>query len=86
MIFSPDREWILGWEFKVYTTPKDDEAVHRHSLAMALYLKEDLIFEFVLMQKYGISTVLPFSKYATSIVAETTQRKKTSSCRPHGNQ
>ena len=34
---------------------------------MPIHLKEDLIFELALMLKYGIITVLPFSKYASPI-------------------
>ena len=43
---------------------------------MPIHLKEDLFVELVLMNKYGIITVLPFSKYASPIFA---QRK------PNGN-
>ena len=55
----------IDTEFKVKLTPKDDEAVHSQSLAMPIHLKQDLIVELALMHKYGIITVLPFSKYAT---------------------
>ena len=37
---------------------------------MSIHLKEDLIVEFALMHKYGIITVLPFSKYASPIFAQ----------------
>ena len=37
---------------------------------MAIHLKEDLIVELALMHKYGIITVLPFSKYASPIFAQ----------------
>ena len=36
---------------------------------MPIHLKEDLIVELALMHKYGIITVLPFSKYASPIFA-----------------
>ena len=36
---------------------------------MPIHLKEDLIVELALMHKYGIITVLPFSKYASPIYA-----------------
>ena len=37
---------------------------------MPIHLKGDLIFELALMHKYGIITVLPFSKYASPIFAQ----------------
>ena len=37
---------------------------------MPIHLKEDLIIELALMHKYGIITVLPFSKYASPIFAQ----------------
>ena len=37
---------------------------------MPIHLKEDLIVELALMQKYRIITVLPFSKYASPIFAQ----------------
>ena len=62
----------MNTEFKVKLTPKNDEAVYSQSLPLPIHLKEDVIFELVLMHKYGIITVLPFSKYASPII---TQRK-----------
>ena len=49
-------------DFKVKLTPKDDKANYSQSLPMPIHLKEDLIVELALMHKYGIITVLPFSK------------------------
>ena len=46
---------------------------------MPIHLKEDLIVELALMHKYGIITVLPFSKYASPIFA---QRKPNGKLRP----
>ena len=37
---------------------------------MSIHLKEDLIVKLALMHKYGIITVLPFSKYASPIFAK----------------
>ena len=51
-------------------TPKDDKAVYSQSLPMPIHLNEDLIAELALMHKYGIITVLPFSKYASPIFAQ----------------
>ena len=60
----------LNTELKVKLTPKDDKAVYNQSLPMPIHLKEDLIVELALMHKYGIITVLPFSKYASPIFAQ----------------
>ena len=57
-------------EFKVKLTPKDNKAVYILSLPTPIHLKEDLIVELALMHKYGIVTVLPFSKYASPIFAQ----------------
>ena len=67
-IFARHRMDIgMNTELKVRLTPKDDKAVYSQSLPMQIHLKEDLIVEFALMQKYGINTVLPFSKDLTAI-------------------
>ena len=60
----------MNTEFKVKITPKDDKAVYSQSLPNPVHLKEDLIVELALMHKYGIITVLPFSKYASPIFAQ----------------
>ena len=60
----------MNTEFKVKLTPKDDKAVYSQSLPMPIHLKKDLIVELALMHKYGIITVLPFSKYASPIFAQ----------------
>ena len=70
-IFARHRMDIgMNTEFKVKLTPKDDKAVYSQSLPMPIHLKEDLIVELALMPKYGIITVLPFSKYASHIFAQ----------------
>ena len=60
----------MNTQFKVKLTPKDDKAVYSQSLPMPIHLKEDLIVELALTHKYGIITVLPFSKYASPIFAQ----------------
>ena len=78
-IFARHRMDIgMNTEFKVRPTPKDDKAVYSQRLQMPIHLEEDLIVELALMQKYGIITVLPFSKYASPIFA---QRKPTGNLR-----
>ena len=70
-IFARQRMDIrMNTEFKVKLTPKDDKAVYSQSLPMPIHLKGDLIVELALMHKYGIITVLPFSKYASPIFAQ----------------
>ena len=51
-------------------TPKGKKAVYSKSLPMPIHLKDNLIVELALMHKYGIITVLPFSKYASPIIAQ----------------
>ena len=60
----------MNTEFKVRLTPKNYRAVYNQSLPMPIYQKEDLIAELALMHKYGIITVLPFSKHASPIFAQ----------------
>ena len=54
---------VVNTEFKTRLTPKDDKVVYSQSLPLSIHMKEDFIFELALMHKYGIITVLPFSKY-----------------------
>ena len=60
----------MNTEFKVRLTPKNDKLVYSQSLPMPIHLKEDLIVELPRMHKYGIITVLPFSKYVSPIFAQ----------------
>ena len=60
----------LNTEIKVKLTPKDVNVVYSQSLPMPIHLKEDLIVELALMHKYGIITMLPFSKYPSPIFAQ----------------
>ena len=70
-IFARHRMDIgMNTEFKVKLTPKDDKAVYSQSLPRPIHLKEDIIVELALLHKYGIITVLPFSKYASPIFAQ----------------
>ena len=69
----------MNAELKVRFTRKDDKAVYSQSIPMLIYLKEDLIAQIALRHKYGILTVLPFSKYSSPIFCtEETHRKLTS--------
>ena len=69
-IFARHRMDIgMNTEFKVKLTPKDDKAVYSQNLPRLIHLKEELFVELALMHKYGIITVLPFSKYASPIFA-----------------
>ena len=84
-IFVRHRMGIgMNTEFKIKLTPKDDKAVYSQSLPMPIHLKEDLIGELALMHKYGIITVLPFSKYASPIFAQRKHQRKITS--PRGSQ
>ena len=52
----------MNTEFKVKLTPKDIKAVCSQSLPIPIHLKEHLNVELALIHKYGIITVLLFSK------------------------
>ena len=70
-IFARHRMDIgMNKEFKVKLTPKDDKAVYSQNLPVPIHMKEDLVVELALIHKYGIITVLPFSKYASPIFAQ----------------
>ena len=56
-------------EIEMKLSPKDDKSVYSQNLPMPFHLKEDLIVKLALMHKYGIITVLLFSKYASLIFA-----------------
>ena len=60
-IFARHRmDMGMNTEFKVKLAPEDGKAVYSQSLPMPIHLKEHLIVELALMQKYGMITVLPF--------------------------
>ena len=77
-IFARHRMDIgMNTEFKVKLRPKDDKAFYSQNLPLPIHLKEDLIVELAFMHKYGIITVLPFSKYASPIFAQRKPNGKT---------
>ena len=76
-IFARHRMDIgMNTEFKVELTPKVDKVVYSQSLPIPIHLKEDLIVELALMHNYGFITVLPFSKYASTIFARRKPTRK----------
>ena len=69
-IFARHRLDIgINNNFKVKLTPKDERPTVTQSLPVPINLKEDLTVELALMHRYGIITTLPFSKYASPILA-----------------
>ena len=60
----------MNTELKMMLTPKHDKVVYSWKFSMPVYLKEDPIVKLVLLWKYGIITVLPFSKYANPNFAQ----------------
>ena len=60
----------LNTEFREKLTPRDGKVVYNKILPILIHLKEDLTVELALMHKYGKFTVLPFSKYASPILAQ----------------
>ena len=69
-IFARHRFDIgMNEDFKVKLTPKDGSPAYSSSLLTSINLKEDILVELALLHCYGISTTLPFSKYASPIFA-----------------
>ena len=60
----------MNTDFKVKLTPQHEEPVYSQSLPTPTNLKDDLLVELALMQKYGIITTLPYSKYSSPIFAQ----------------
>ena len=60
----------MNTQFKVCLAPKNDKPVYTQSLPVPINLKDDLRVELALMDKYGIITTLPFSKYTSPIFAQ----------------
>ena len=70
-IFARHRFDIgMNEEFTVKLTPKDDSPAYSQSLPTPINLKEDILVKLALLQRYGIITTLPFSKYASPIFAQ----------------
>ena len=70
-IFARHRFDIgINTEFKVQLTPLDNRPAYSQSLPAPINLKDDILVELALLHKYGIITTLPFSKYASPIVAQ----------------
>ena len=60
----------INEEFTVKLTPKDNSPVYSQSLPTPINLKDDILVELALLQRYGFITILPFSKYASTIFAQ----------------
>ena len=70
-IFARHRFDIgINTEFKVQVTPSDNRPAYSQSLSAPINLKDDILVELALLHKYGIITTLPFSKYASPIIAQ----------------
>ena len=70
-IFARHRFDIgMNEEFKVKLTPKNDSPAYSQSLPAPINLKEEILVELAMLHKYGITTTLPFSKYASPIFAQ----------------
>ena len=70
-IFARHRFDIgINTEFKVQLTPLDNRPAYSQSLPAPTNLKDDILVELSLLHKYGIITILPFSKYASPMFAQ----------------
>ena len=61
---------IMNEEFKVKLIPKDNSPAYSQRLLAPINLKEDILVELAMLNKYGIITTLPFSEYASPIFAQ----------------
>ena len=79
--------WRKYVNIAVKLTPKDDKAVYYQSLPMPIHLKEDLIVELALMNKYGIIMGnASFLVRKSHICTKEAQRKITCPCGSQENQ
>ena len=70
-IFARHRFDIgMNEEFKVNLTPQDDSPAYSQSLPAPINLKEDNLVELAMLHKFGIITILLFSKYASPLFAQ----------------
>ena len=60
----------INTEFKVQLTPLDNRPAYSQSHPAPINLKDDILVELALLQKYSIITTLPFSKYANRTFAQ----------------
>ena len=73
-IFAQLRFHIgINTEFKVQLTPSDNRPAYSQSLPAPINLKDDILVELALLHKYDIITTLPFTKYASPIIAQRNQ-------------
>ena len=70
-IFAKHR-FDVGYntELKVKLTPAHDLPVYVQSLPTPIHLRDEILVELALMQKYGIITLLPNSKLSSPIFAQ----------------
>ena len=61
----------INTEFKVQITPLDNKPAYSQSLPAPNNIKDEVLVELALLHKYGFITTLPFSKYASPILAQT---------------
>ena len=72
-IFARHRFDIgINCEFKVKLTPNDDRPAYSQNLPTTINLTDYITVELALLHKYGINTTLPFSNYASPIIAQRT--------------
>ena len=76
-IFARHRFDIgINTEFKAQLTPLDNRPAYSQNLPEPINLKDDILVELALLHKYGITTTLPFSKYASPFFAQRKQNGK----------
>ena len=60
----------INTEFKIPMTPVDNRPAYSQSLPAPINLHDDILVELAQLHKCGINTTLPFSKYASPIIAK----------------
>ena len=60
----------INREFKVQLTPLDNRPAYSQSLPAPINLKDKILVELALLHRYGIITILPFSKYVSPIFGQ----------------
>ena len=70
-IFARHRFDIgISTEFNVRLTALDNRPAYSQSLPAPINLRDDILVELALLQKYGIITNIPYSKYVSPIFAQ----------------
>ena len=70
--FFARHHFVIGinTKLKVQLTHLDNRPAFSQSLPAPIKLEDNILVELALLHKYGIITTLPFSKYASPVIAK----------------